>query len=81
MQYAVGLLFTATSEEADFKDVVRASDVEDAIRCFMKGRNLRYAYAAYVYPIKKHGEVAKEWRWNIQCSVSGQTSMFDKKPC
>lgn len=81
MQYSVSLFKSSASTEADVKNVVRASDIEDAIRSFMKGRNLKYAYAACVNPIKKHGDAAKEWRWNIQCSVSGRTSMFDKKPC
>ncbi len=81
MQYSVGLFKRQASKEADVRDVVRACDVEDAISAFMKGRNLNFAYAACVYPAnKKSGKVAQEWRWNIQCSVSGKVRMYDKKP-
>jgi hypothetical protein len=79
MQYAVGLLFKPASQEADLKDVVRASDIEDAITVFVKGRNIKYAHAAYVYPASKSVPVTKEWRWHIHCSVSGRVSMLHKK--
>ncbi len=76
MQYAVGLLFKATSKEADLKDVVRATGVEDAIEVFVKGRSIKYAYAAYVSPANKSTPVRKEWRWHIHCSVSGKVTMY-----
>jgi hypothetical protein len=79
MQYSVGLLFKSTSKEADLKDVVRASDPEDAIEVFAKGRNIKYAYAAYACPANKKTPVTKEWRWHIHCSVSGKVTMCRKE--
>lgn len=78
MKYTVGLLFKPASKEADMKDIVRASGIEDAIEAFMKGRNIKYAHAAYVYPANKSIPVAKEWRWDIHCSVSGKVTMRHK---
>jgi hypothetical protein len=75
MHYAVGLLLKSASQEADIKDVVRATDIEDAIVSFVKGRNIKYAYSAYVYPANKSVAVTKEWRWYIHCSVSGRVTM------
>src|SRR4051794_28724094 len=54
MKYTVGLLFKPTS-----KDTVRTSGIEDAIESLMKGRNINYAHAAYVYPANKSVPVAK----------------------
>jgi hypothetical protein len=78
MQYAVGLLLKPASDEAEMKDIVRASGIEDAIEVFVKGRNIKYAHAAYVYPANKSVPVAKEWRWHIHCSVSGKVTMHHK---
>lgn len=80
MHYAVGVLFKQASKEADLKDVVRASDIEDAITVFVKGRNIRYAHAAYVYPANKSTPATKVWRWDIHCSVSGKVTMRRKEP-
>jgi len=50
-----------TWKEADLKHVVRASDPEDAIEVIAKGRNIKYAYAAYVYSANKNrGSIIKE---------------------
>lgn len=79
MHYVVGLLLEPDSQEADLKDIVRATDVEDAISVFVKYRNIKYAYSAYAYPARKSGPFTKQWRWQVQSSVSGRVSMLNKE--
>ncbi len=50
MRYVVGILYAPTSNDADVKSVVRASNTDDAIISLMKVSDLGYVYAAYAYP-------------------------------
>ncbi len=74
MRHFVSLWLTPTSTEAEYRRIVRASDVEEAIASFMRAQDLGYAHAACAYPANKRIEdtSADNWRYCVRCSVTGK---------
>ena len=80
MRQFVTLWLTPTSADAEYRRIVRASDVEEAIASFMRAHDLGYAHVACAYPSNKRMEdiSAENWRYCVRCSITGKVS-FQRK--
>lgn len=78
MRYIVGLMLSPTSRIVDLEYPVRGCySTRQAIRVSMMSEDLRRAYAAYAYPLKKRreGPSSNDWRHDICLPVTGKISM------
>jgi hypothetical protein len=77
MRYRVYLYLALTSEEAEIKCTVPASDCHEAINLAMKALDLSYVPAASASPLdgEYEGPSIFDWRWSLRCSVSEKVSI------
>lgn len=80
MRYRVQLWRTASSKNPELDQIVRASDIDDAIGSLMKAFDWNYAGLALAFPADQDLKDAlpENWRRGVRCRQSGKVSSTER---
>jgi len=80
MRYRVQLWRTAGSKNPELDQIVRASDIDDAIGSLMKAFDWNYAGLALALPADQDLKDAlpEYWRRSVRCRQSGKVSSIER---